>query len=109
MSDTIDQVKALLGERNAKRRRHWVWGVTASLIVVLAMWALDKATVTMEKVSKIDSVLVSVERRLGSIEGSLEKVEIWERNWERYGELPIDVKQNTRLDDVERRLDRIER
>lgn len=78
------------------------WGTLASIAVVVLFGAAVSGWLLMaggyrEKVNNLEINAMKVD-------GRLNKVEEWQRDWPSKGELSLDVGQNTKIEDLRRRI-----
>ena len=85
---------------NGMRRYETTWQFVLLFVVAISGWLVGYGKFS-EKISNLDGDVSSIATRL-------QKVEIWQEEWPSEGELMMDREQNTKIDALMRRLERIE-
>jgi len=89
---------------NRKRFRHPTWSNIVVIILftaTIASWFVGWGA-QEERIKNLDEDIEDIER-------TLKEVEQWQKNWPLTGELIMDRGQNTRLDDLTRRIEYVEK
>ncbi len=86
--------------------------VLAGLMTPMVLWLIDrgaKQEVDRQHQEKMVELREDLDQFKNEIDCDIEKLKKWQRDWPNDGELKIDVKQNTRLDEHHRRIGVLEK